>query len=188
MKKMKIYTKTGDKGTTGLLGGQRAGKDDVRLHAYGSVDECNAIIGLARTGKLDSDIDEKLLSIQNLLFIVGADLATPVDKKAVIDRVQEKDIEVLEKWIDELESDLPELKQFIIPAGTNGAVYLQLARTVCRRAERWVTTLFKEDDSAGLVLKFLNRLSDLFFVIARTVNHRAGISDTVWESPRGKEK
>ncbi|MFH1701180.1 MAG: cob(I)yrinic acid a,c-diamide adenosyltransferase [Candidatus Zixiibacteriota bacterium] len=185
---MKIYTKTGDKGTTGLLGGQRAGKDDVRLHAYGSVDECNAIIGLARAGKLDPDIDEKLSSIQNLMFIVGADLATPEDKKTVIDRIQEKDIELLEKWIDGLESELPELKQFIIPTGTTEAIYLQLARTVCRRAERWTVALLKEDGSASLVLKYLNRLSDLFFVMARTVNHRAGVLDTPWECPRGKKE
>lgn len=181
--RMKIYTKTGDAGETGLFGGQRVPKDALRVHAYGSADECNAAIGVARAAGLDAELDELLGAIQAQLFVVGADLATPGESPH-IPRVGEAEVGFLEQAIDRLEAELEPLRQFILPAGTPGAAQLHLARTVCRRAERWAVSLAHAEPINPQVLSYLNRLSDLLFVMARAANARAGQSDVPWVSPR----
>jgi cob(I)alamin adenosyltransferase len=183
---MKIYTRTGDGGETGLWGGGRISKDAARIHAYGTIDECNAAIGAARTFKPDPELDKMLETIQSRLFVAGADLATPGDKETAIERIKNKDAAELEGWIDRLEESLPKLKQFIIPGGTSVAASLHLARTVCRRAERWAVTLVAQDETHRPALVFLNRLSDFLFVAARKANHSAGLVDLYWQKPQGK--
>ena len=180
---MKIYTKTGDAGETGLWGGQRVAKDALRVHAYGTVDECNAAIGLARMGTISGALDELLNEVQNQLFVVGADLATPGEAVS-IPRVSEAEVSFLETSIDQLEDQIEPLKQFILPGGTPTAAHLHLARTVCRRAERWVVSLMREDTINPHVGTYLNRLSDFLFVAARVANAQAGLSDVPWQSPR----
>lgn len=180
---MKIYTKTGDAGQTGLFGGQRVSKDSLRVHAYGTADECNAAVGVARAAGVDAELDELLAQVQNQLFVVGADLATP-GESANIPRVGEAEVTFLEGWIDRLEASLEPLRQFILPGGTPGAAQLHLARTTCRRAERWAVSLAQEEAINPQVLTYLNRLSDLLFVAARAANARAGSPDVPWMSPR----
>lgn len=180
---MKIYTKTGDAGETGLFGGQRVPKDALRVHAYGTVDECNAALGLARAAGLDPALDELLAQVQAQLFVVGSDLATP-GESAHIPRVGEAEVAFLERAIDALEEGLEPLRQFILPGGTAGAAQLHLARTVCRRAERWVVSLAQAEPINGQALIYLNRLSDFLFVLARAANARAGVPDVPWVSPR----
>jgi cob(I)alamin adenosyltransferase len=179
---MKIYTKTGDAGETGLWGGQRVAKDALRVHAYGSVDECGAALGLARASGLDPQLDALLARIQDQLFVVGADLATPGDA-ATIPRVGEEEIAFLERTIDQLEGELAPLKQFILPGGSLAAAHLHLARTICRRAERWTVTLAREESVRPQVQVYLNRLSDCLFVLARAANARAGVADVPWTNP-----
>lgn len=186
---MKIYTKTGDDGETGLWGGLRAPKDALRIHAYGTVDECNAAIGVARAALQFSDaagetanLDELLAQIQDTLFVVGADLATP-GEAARIPRVSTGDVEQLEQAIDRLEGALEPLRQFIHPGGTLAAAQLHLARTICRRAERWAVSLAREEPINPQVIPYLNRLSDFLFVGARVANARAGIPDVPWRRP-----
>lgn len=185
---MKIYTKTGDKGETGLLGGERIGKDSIRINAYGTVDECNSIIGIIRTYEIDKELDRMLENIQNQLFIVGADLATPGDKQPKIPRISQKGITLLEKWIDGMEKTLPALKQFILPGGAGAGSYLHLARTVCRRAERWAVALLRDEPTAATAAIYLNRLSDFLFVAARWTNHQSGVADHIWDSQRRKKR
>jgi cob(I)alamin adenosyltransferase len=184
---MKIYTKTGDEGETGLWGGLRVAKDTIRVHAYVTVDEFNATIGLARAHGLPESIDTLLASIQNQLFVVGADLATPGDA-ANIPRVHESDVTMLEQAIDMLEQQLPALTQFILPGGSIAAAQLHLARTVCRRAERYVVTLAREEACNAVIGVYLNRLSDFLFVAARAANHLTGVTDVPWVSPRQQSK
>ena len=179
----KIYTRTGDKGETGLWGGSRISKYSARIHAYGTVDECNAVLGLVRTNDLSDDLEKMLADIQNLLFILGGDLATPGNQDTKITRVAEKDIVRLEGLIDDLEKNLPKLKQFIIPGGSPAAAQLHLARTVCRRAERWAVAVSKDDQTHEKAVIFLNRLSDFLFVAARTANKEAGQSDVLLKYP-----
>lgn len=182
---MKIYTKTGDRGETSLFAGGRVHKDHLRLHTYGTVDELNSVIGLARAFGADNTLDNYLTKIQAELFHVGADLATPLDADAAwIVRVDAGMIERLEREIDEAENELEPLKNFILPGGTPTAATLHQARTVCRRAERWLVTLEKEEKVNPLVLQYLNRLSDWLFVMARIANKRAGVADVVWSAPR----
>jgi cob(I)alamin adenosyltransferase len=181
---MKIYTKTGDAGETGLWGGGRIGKDDLRIHAYGTVDECNCQIGLVRAIGVDRQLDAILGEIQDQLFIVGTDMATPGDTPPAIARTNPEMTTRLEDWIDSLEQALPPLKQFILPGGHQAAAQLHLARTICRRAERWVASLIRQDRAHAEALKYLNRLSDFLFVAARSVNHRFGVGDTPWNNPR----
>jgi cob(I)alamin adenosyltransferase len=184
---MKIYTKTGDKGETGLWGGGRLAKNTARIHAYGTIDECNAVLGIVRTFEIDKEIDEMLAGIQDSLFVCGTDLATPGDKEVAIDRISEKDTVQIENWIDHLDASLSRLKQFIVPGGSPAAAYLHLARTVCRRAERWTVTVVADDVAHQNVLKYLNRLSDFLFVAARAANKKAGVADVSWLSPRRKK-
>lgn len=184
---MKIYTKTGDGGETGLWGGARVPKDAARVQAYGTVDECNAAIGVARAALAGEPelaaLDELLARIQNQLFVVGADLATP-GEAANIPRVGPAEVAFLEQTIDALEAELPALTQFILPGGSPAAAQLHLARTVCRRAERWVVQLGRHEPVGPDVGVYLNRLSDCLFVLARAANARLGRPDVPWQSPR----
>jgi cob(I)alamin adenosyltransferase len=180
---VKIYTRTGDTGETGLFGGQRVAKDALRVHAYGTIDECNAVLGLARAAGLEAELDAMLAQVQNQLFVVGADLATP-GESAHIPRVGADETRLLEEAIDALEAGLEPLRQFILPGGTPGAAQLHLARTVCRRAERWAVSLAQEEPLSEHVLSYLNRLSDFLFVAARAANARAATPDVPWVSPR----
>lgn len=178
---MKIYTKTGDKGQTSLFGGQRVWKDDLRISSYGTIDELNSMIGLAITEVVYEEILDLLKRIQNRLFTVGADLATPFEKSLHIDRVDEKYITESEKDIDYFSSKIPELRQFILPGGTKAAAILNLCRTICRRAERNVITLSKSEEINYNVVIYLNRLSDLFFVLARFDNYVNNVPDVIWD-------
>lgn len=179
---MKIYTKTGDTGQTGLFGGGRVSKDALRVHAYGAVDELNAVLGVTRTIGLDATLDTLLARIQDELFVLGADLATPGEAK-YIPRVSSEYVTRLEEEIDQFETELEPLKQFILPGGTPAAAYLHLARTVCRRAERQVVSLQAAEELNPITLLYLNRLSDWFFVLARLANARAGVADVPWHNP-----
>lgn len=182
---MKIYTKTGDAGETGLFGGQRVAKDALRVHAYGSVDECNAALGLARAAGPDAGLDAMLAELQSQLFVVGADLATP-GENANIPRVGAAEIAQLEVWIDTLEAELEPLRQFILPGGTPAAAQLHLARTVCRRAERSLVALGREQRVSDAARRYLNRLSDALFVAGRALNRHAGRADVQWRHERSK--
>ncbi len=176
---MKIYTRTGDGGETGLFGGVRVAKDALRVHAYGTVDECNAAIGIARASLSLPDIDAILEQTQNQLFVVGADLATP-GEAGYIPRIADADIAAIEQTIDALEAGLEPLKTFILPGGTLAGAQLHLARTICRRAERWTVSLAREEPINPAISPYLNRLSDLLFVISRAANAGAGIADVPW--------
>jgi cob(I)alamin adenosyltransferase len=183
---MKIYTKTGDNGETGLFGGPRVRKDAPRIEAYGTVDELNSVLGMVRAEQLPHDLDELLARIQNELFSLGAELATPEPADHGTALIGPPRIAALESAIDEFEGRLAPLRQFILPGGTKAAAALHLARTVCRRAERGVVTLASlstEKVSPHLVV-YLNRLSDLLFVLAREANRSAGKVDVAWEKPQ----
>ncbi|MBI1937358.1 MAG: cob(I)yrinic acid a,c-diamide adenosyltransferase [Ignavibacteriales bacterium] len=180
---MKIYTKTGDEGKTSLFGGKRVWKDDLRLHAYGTIDELNSVLGIASGEIKSEELREIIGSIQNDLFTLGSDLATPLGKDTkdfAIPRVDENFIFRLEKFIDNYDNRLPELKNFILPGGTKGASYLHFARTICRRAERETVALGKSVDIGDKIVIYLNRLSDLLFVLARYDNSRNGTPDIHW--------
>jgi cob(I)alamin adenosyltransferase len=179
---MKIYTKTGDAGETGLFGGGRVGKDDERVEAYGEVDELNATLGLVRSFQLPPDLDGLLQQLQHQLFTVGALLATPAGTKASahIPELKAEWAEAMEKAIDTFEAELSPMTHFILPGGSPAASALHLARTVCRRSERRCVPLLREGKIPQPVVVFLNRLSDLLFVLARLANHRAGIADVKW--------
>lgn len=179
---MKIYTKTGDQGETGLFGGGRVSKDSLRVNAYGEVDELNAVLGVARAIGLDTRLDALLARIQAELFVVGADLATPGEAK-YIPRMNAERVALLEQEIDQFEQELEPLKQFILPGGALVAAQLHLARTVCRRAERGVVTLAAHEAVNPHVLVYLNRLSDWLFTLARVANARTGVPDVPWNNP-----
>ncbi len=176
---MKIYTRTGDTGTTALFGGDRVGKNHPRIEAYGTVDETNAYLGLARSLLQDQPgavrLEPLLARLQDDLFILGADLATPSESRAVVPRIDQAHITRLEETIDAFEADLPPLKHFILPGGTSVAGMLHVARTVCRRAERLTVAASAEEAISLEAAIYLNRLSDLLFVLARWVNRQAGI-------------
>jgi cob(I)alamin adenosyltransferase len=181
---MKIYTKTGDKGETGLFGGERVSKDSPRISAYGTIDELNSFIGLAVSKVNSEDVRNALLKIQNYIFTVGADLATPENeknKKLNIKRTPSSFYTELEKYIDEFEAHLNELKNFILPGGSEGASLLHICRTTCRRAEREVVALKKSVTIGDNIIIFLNRLSDLLFVLSRFENKVTGTPDTIWK-------
>ncbi len=180
---MKIYTRTGDEGTTALYGGERVPKDTARVEAYGTVDEANALLGVARTQLGNLGFDALLAELQSALFDVGADLAAPESRyRENIVPVTEKDVLRLETHIDRLEADLPELRAFILPGGHPAAASLHYARTVVRRAERRTATLSHTEAINPQVAVYLNRLSDLLFVLARAVNAAAGIQDPEWQA------
>jgi cob(I)alamin adenosyltransferase len=181
---MNIYTRTGDRGETGLFGGGRVPKDDRRVEAYGDVDELNAALGLARAIELMPRVDEVLVPIQRDLFAIGALLATPdpvkMREQLAKARLDEERVAQLEAAIDAGEAELEPLRAFILPGGTPKAAALHVARTVCRRAERRVVTLAHDVDIPELAVMYLNRLSDLLFVLARVANRRAGAGEVTW--------
>ncbi|MFQ3586751.1 MAG: cob(I)yrinic acid a,c-diamide adenosyltransferase [Fimbriimonadaceae bacterium] len=177
---MRIYTKTGDAGETGLIGGGRVAKHSLRITAIGEVDELNAAVGVARVHARESVLDETLGTIQNKLFDLGAELATPAGSRWAEDRIHDSDVESLEKSIDDMTAELPELKNFILPGGTVLAAQLHFARSVCRRAERAVLRAAEEEELRPQLLQYMNRLSDWLFVAARTANARAGVEDVKW--------
>jgi cob(I)alamin adenosyltransferase len=179
---MKIYTRTGDTGETGLFGGARVSKADMRVAAYGDVDELNSVIGVARAAGLDASVDGLLARVQLELFDLGAELATVPEKidKLDLPRIEEEEVERLETAIDRFEADLAPLKTFILPGGCGAAAQLHVARCVCRRAERGVVALASESTVRPEVVHYLNRLSDLLFTLARQANHRVGVADVPW--------
>lgn len=191
MRITRVYTRTGDRGTTRLVGGAEVDKTDSRLEAYGTVDELNSVLGIARafnaahSGPATARIDATLARVQNDLFNVGSDLATPPDSRwPGMYRVGERDVTLLENDIDEMNGDLEPLREFILPGGGHTGASLHQARTVCRRAERRVVTLMREQDDVGDgCMKYLNRLSDLLFVMARWAAKCHGEPEYLWQKP-----
>jgi len=197
---MKIYTRTGDDGTTGLFGGPRVPKTHLRITSYGTVDELNSVLGVARAdlhansnsaadptqalsaGQVQAlaALDAELEQIQKELFLLGADLATPLDSKAKVARVSDSQVQALEAAIDRLTDGLPPLERFILPGGSRLAAGLHVARTVCRRAERLVVELAAETEVSALAVTYLNRLSDYLFTAARAANAALGVRDVEW--------
>ncbi len=178
----KIYTKTGDAGTTALGGGQRVPKDDLRVEAYGTVDELNSQIGVAIAVGLNDKLSETLQRVQNELFDLGSDLCFIEEDKLKwsLPQIESRHIEALEVLIDELQTVVGPLENFILPGGTLGAAQLHVARTVCRRAERIVSTLAREQAIGSFVLSYLNRLSDALFVMSRYENHTRSVPEPLW--------
>ncbi len=181
---MKIYTKTGDQGDTSLFGGGRVPKHHARIEAYGTVDETNALLGLVATRCDDTDLKQAIERVQSELFAVGADLATPHHASTShVVRVDEASIHRLESEIDAWSSSLPPLKHFILPGGSEAGATLHVARTVCRRAERALTSLAEIETVNDDAQRYLNRLSDWLFTLARVVNLRLGVNETLWQPP-----
>ncbi|MHA2100415.1 MAG: cob(I)yrinic acid a,c-diamide adenosyltransferase [Candidatus Kariarchaeaceae archaeon] len=174
---MKIYTGKGDEGKTSILGPERLYKDDIRIDAYGTIDELNSILGILIT-KVEDIIQPHLIKIQNNLFDIGSDLASEDPRNSIT----AKDVSDLEKLIDNFQKDLPELKSFILPGGSTGSSWLHLARTVTRRSERKIVSLSNKANINKIIIPWINRLSDLFFVLARYNNHQNGMEDIKWES------
>lgn len=175
-----LSTATGDDGTTGLYGGARVSKDDARIHAYGTVDELNACLGMVLTDvALPVVLRGQLTALQSLLFTLGADLASPEDHPHML-RITELDIAHMEAWGVQMEKELPQLRHFVLPGGNRSGADLHLARTVCRRAERHMVTLAKSEPVNVHALTFINRLSDYLFLAARACNADAGIQESQW--------
>jgi cob(I)alamin adenosyltransferase len=186
---MKIYTRTGDAGTTALLGGGRVRKSHPRVAAYGSVDELNSAVGWAIASIDDAQIKERLSVLQHDLFTLGADLARPPKaegrKRPEVPELPLPRITEMERWMDEAEGELEPLREFILPGGSAGAAALHLTRTICRRAEREIVALAENEPIDAEILRYLNRLSDLLFVFARLENARGGRPDVVWRKDDG---
>jgi cob(I)alamin adenosyltransferase len=180
---VRIYTKTGDDGSTGLLGAGRVSKDNIRVEVYGTVDEVNAALGVARSHGLDPAADALVSRLQEELFVLGSALADASPDGPFHRAITARHVEELESDIDRLEEELEPLTQFILPGGATPAAHLHLARTVCRRAERLAVTLSRApgQDVPVVIIVYLNRLSDLLFVLARAVNRRAGVADILWK-------
>lgn len=181
---MKIYTKKGDYGQTSLFGGTKVMKDEIRIESYGTVDELNSVIGVILTNPLSDKGRSILMDIQHQLFILGADLATPQNKKAKVERIGSKEITKLEQIIDELDEELSPLTTFILPGGSPAGAELHMARTVCRRAERRTVSLAKNEEISEDCVIYLNRLSDLLFVLARYENKKGDVKETPWISKK----
>lgn len=180
----RIYTRTGDDGTTALGFGGRLPKDALRIECYGTVDELNSVIGVARSATLPAELEPDLARIQNELFHLGSDLCVPeADKqKHPVPRIEERHVAALEVLIDRWNEELPALENFVLPGGTVAAANLHVARTVCRRAERLLVALAREEAVGAWTLPYLNRLSDALFVLARVANRLAGRPDVLWDS------
>lgn len=179
---MKIYTKTGDQGTTALFGGKRVSKADLRIDAYGTVDELNSWMGMVRDQEVNKGRKEILVAIQNNLFVMGSMLAAePGNTKIKIPVLKESGIEQLEKEIDAMDSSLPPMRFFVLPGGHTSVSGCHITRTVCRRAERLVIALHQVEPVDLLVIKYLNRLSDYLFVLARKMAHELKIDETPWK-------
>ena len=180
---MKIYTKTGDKGTTALYGGLRLSKAELRIEAYGTVDELNSFLGLAATYLDEKEYSDLMQGIQSRLFDIGTHLAAePGKKNLVLPEIPDTAITLLEQYIDKMNETLPELKFFILPGGNKAAAVCHVARTVCRRAERCVVRLSENDKIEPILIQYLNRLSDFLFVLARKFAHDANEPEIVWKS------
>ncbi len=177
---MKIYTKKGDAGNTSLFGGSRVPKSSARIEAYGTVDELNSVVGLAAAHGLSEQGGKWIKKVQQDLFVLGADLATPPSAKTRIHRIDEEAIEFLENTIDMMEEELEPLKNFILPGGSSQGAALHMARTVCRRTERATVSCSKKEQISEHTIKYLNRLSDFLFVLARFENKLAGTREDVW--------
>lgn len=177
----KIYTKTGDKGTTGLFGGKRVPKNDLRIEAYGTVDELNVHVGLVRDALTAEALRSELKEIQDRLFTIGAILATDPDKPLPTPDLHEHDITALEEAMDRMDEALPALKNFILPGGHLTVSYCHLARVVCRRAERLTVALHEVSPVPALPMRYLNRLSDYFFVLGRYVGQQLGAAEVIWQ-------
>ena len=180
----KIYTRTGDKGETGLFSSVRISKDSPRVRAYGDIDELNSVLGLVRTSSKDEEIDSVLEGLQKDLFAAGADLASPTDESHDVPRISEEMVAGLEKTIDMLQERLPPLKVFILPGGGETGALLHFARSVTRRAERSIVSLSKIEKVNENLVPYFNRLSDLLFVMARSVNHQEGQDEDEWHRSR----
>jgi cob(I)alamin adenosyltransferase len=179
---MKIYTKTGDQGTTALFGGKRISKADLRINTYGTVDELNSYIGLLRDQEVNQKRKDILVEIQDRLFTIGSILATePGNTKVKIPSLMETDIQFLEKEIDEMDSTLPPMKFFVLPGGHPSVSFGHITRTVCRRAERLVIELDAQEKIDALVIKYLNRLSDYLFMLCRKMTAELGAEETPWK-------
>ena len=185
---MKVYTKTGDKGTTALFGGTRVSKDNIRIESYGTVDELNSYIGLIRDQEMNAHYKEILVEIQDRLFTVGAILATPVEKELLKNGEKrlknlgliEYDIELLENEIDAMEDSLPQMTHFVLPGGHTTVSYCHIARCVCRRAERLAVSLSQQEAIDDMAIKYLNRLSDYLFVLARKLSSDLKAEEVKW--------
>ncbi len=179
----KVFTRTGDQGTTGLGGGRRVAKDSLRVAAYGTVDELASALGVALAGGLAERLSAPLTRVQNELFHLGSDLCIlEQDKERFeVPQIEERHVAALERLMDELSQELPPLDNFILPGGSPGAAHLHLARAVCRRAERQVVALSRQEAIGPWVVRYLNRLSDALFVMARTENRRRGVGDVLWD-------
>ncbi|MCX8071665.1 MAG: cob(I)yrinic acid a,c-diamide adenosyltransferase [Candidatus Binatia bacterium] len=195
----RVYTRTGDQGETALVGGKRVPKDTARIEAYGTLDELNAVLGIARTFNSETQpvpvrerVEAILKQLQNELFDLGSELATPPEAHhSEMFRVSEREVTALEKMLDSLQTDLEPLRSFILPGGGKVSAFLHQARTVCRRAERLVLRLSREEDIGPWPLRYLNRLSDLLFVLARWVAKQTGEPEFLWErglQPRAKNR
>ncbi|WP_020595253.1 cob(I)yrinic acid a,c-diamide adenosyltransferase [Spirosoma panaciterrae] len=180
---MKIYTKTGDKGQTGLIGGRRVSKADLRIDTYGTIDELNAWLGLVRDQPVNESRKDILKDIQDRLFTMGAELATDPEKasKRPIPSITADDIQVLELAMDNMDAELPELRAFILPGGHQAVSFCHLARTVCRRAERLVITLHEQSPVDERVLQYINRLSDYLFVLGRKMAQELSSEEVIWK-------
>ncbi len=180
----KVYTRTGDDGTTALGGGQRLPKDALRIEAYGTVDETNSALGVVRAAGADPRLDAMLARIQNELFHLGSDLCIlEEDKKTMpVPQIEARHVDALERDIDALQEDLPPLTNFILPGGAPAAAHLHVARTVTRRAERILVTLARKEPVGAFAVRYLNRLSDLLFVMSRWENRAKGVPDVTWDS------
>lgn len=177
---MKIYTKTGDKGTTALLSGNRVDKFHKRIESYGTVDELNSFVGMLRGVNIDEKIKNELINIQNKLLNIGTQLAADENTKFKIPTINEDDIVFLEKAIDYYNSELPKLTNFILPGGNSETAYCHICRTICRRAERQVVKLSKDCQVPDVITKYLNRLSDYFFVLSRKISKDTNNEEIIW--------
>ena len=185
MRISKVYTRTGDTGQTSLVGGKRVSKASLRVEAYGDVDELNSMIGLARARSQDQEIDATLSVIQNDLFTLGADLASPAEIE--VPRIDDTFVKTLEDYSDLYLAQLKPLKEFILPGGSEAGATLHLARTIARRAERRIVELSESEPVNSQTIVYINRLSDLLFILARIVNHRSGIPEKMTDfSKRNK--
>ena len=189
---MKIYTKTGDKGTTSLFGGTRVPKHHIRIESYGTIDELNSYIGLVRDQKIDEQTHKILIKIQDRLFTIGSMLATEPEKATLksgkerlnIPKITAEDIEVLEKEMDKMNENLPEMTHFVLPGGHQSVSFCHIARCVCRRAERLATALYEIEKFDERLLQYLNRLSDYLFVLARKLSHDLQADEIKWIPPK----
>ena len=178
---MKIYTKTGDNGTTSLLGGARVSKGHLRIESYGTIDELNSYMGLLRDQEVLKGKYDELIQIQNTLFVIGSSLARDSKKSKIkIPELSEENVIVLESLIDSMDSELPQMRNFVLPGGHPSVSFCHIARCVCRRGERLVITLFETEPVDGLVIKYLNRLSDYLFVLSRWMTLKLGIEEVPW--------